>query len=83
MCGWNSKAQTLCASDMVIFMGDDGSLVHPVVQHFIYLIIAIHPHLKKIDFRADSIAYILFFSLFFYCLYLILWISFYHFRADK
>ena len=60
----DSKAQTLCASDVVIFMGDDRGLGSSCRSAFHYLIIAIPLIWKKIDFRADSIAYIYFFIIF-------------------
>ena len=61
MCGWRQQSQTLCASDVVIFMGDDGGLGSSCCSPFHYLIIAIPLIWKKTDCRADSIAYIYFF----------------------
>ena len=52
----DSKAQILCADNVVIFMGSD-----QVFVHFSFISSVPHhspsPHLKKIDFRADSLAY--------------------------
>ena len=61
MCGWRQQSQTLCASDVVIFMGDDGGLGSSCCSPFHYLIIAIPLNWKEIDFRADSTVYIYFF----------------------
>lgn len=54
----DSKAQTLCANDVVIFMGGDRGLGSSCLLPIHYLTIAIPLIWKKIDFRADSIAYI-------------------------
>lgn len=54
----DSKAQTLCANDVVIFMGGDRGLGSSCLSPVYYLIMAIPLIWKKIDFRADSIAYI-------------------------
>ena len=64
MCGWRQQSQTLCASDVVIFMGGDWGLGSSCLSPVHYLIIAIPLIWKKIDFRADSIAYIYFFIIF-------------------
>ena len=61
MCGWRQQSQTLCASDVVIFMGDDRGLGSSCRSAFHYLIIAIPLNWKEIDFRADSTVYIYFF----------------------
>ena len=57
----DSKAQTLCASDVVIFMGGDWGLGSSCLSPVHYLIIAIPLNWKEIDFRADSTVYIYFF----------------------
>lgn len=56
MCGWREQSLTLCANDVVIFMGGDWGWFILSASSLLH-----HSHSliwKKIDFRADSIAYI-------------------------
>ena len=76
MCGWRQQSQTLCASDVVIFMGGDWGLGSSCLSPVHYLIITIPLIWKKIDFRADSIAYIYYYFFIAYIQYCGFFLSF-------